>query len=364
MNNEKKTVVYVINNLNPGGAEMGLELLIDSSLFNKVNFNLVVINRSDSDLEKRIIKKINKNIYFLSECTINNKKLIAYSWLLRKILKRIKPDTVISALTQSVLITRLARLTMSYRHITFEHNTQFQNKIAYTLIKYSDFLTDNYWCDSEATKRSLLLRNPNAKNIIVPLFFAKNNFKSKNNFARGNGFSIMSVGRLMLQKNYQQSLHIIKLLRQSNINATLDIFGDGDLKNELENIARKEGIADAVNFRGFVENWQQLAHNYDAYLLSSDFEGLSIATLEAMGVGLPCVVKPVGELANYIAHRQNGMFAQTPKEAALALTEIYEKTALAQSLGENAKYYVNQNHSVSNFTKQIQLAEIEIGVSK
>lgn len=361
MTKQKNTVVYVINSLDPGGAEMGLELLIDNGLFNDVLLNLVVISRSGSDLEKRIAQKIGNNIHFLSEEPISNKKLLTYAFALKKMLRRLKPDVVVSALTQSVLIARFARLTQRFKHITFEHNTEFQNKAAYMLTRRSDFLTDFYWCDSGATERALLARNPKARQMIVPLFFAQTGFAAKSDFVPGPVFRVMSVGRLMAQKNYPQSLQAIKLLRQRGINATLDIFGGGELKDELAAMAAREGISEAIHFRGFVQYWQQEAHQYDAYLLSSGFEGLSIATLEAMGAGLPCVVRQVGELANYIVPRQNGLFAGTADEAARALADIYGDPELAKTLGENARHYVNQNHSEVKFAGQMTLARMEIG---
>lgn len=361
MTKQKNTVVYVINSLDPGGAEMGLELLIDNGLFDNALLNLVVISRSGSDLEKRISDKIGNNIRFLSDLPISNKKLLSYAFALKKVLRQLKPDVVISALTQSVLITRFARLTQRFKHITFEHNTEFQNKAAYILTRRSDFLTNSYWCDSGATERALLARNPQAKKMIVPLFFAQTGFIAKSAWAQSTPFRVMSVGRLMAQKNYQQSIQAIKLLRQSGVDATLDIFGGGELKSELEALAEKEGISDAICFRGFVHSWQQEAHGYDAYLLSSGFEGLSIATLEAMGAGLPCVVRAVGELANYIIPRENGLIAGTAEEAARALADIHANPALAKTLGENARHYVNQNHSEVKFEEQIKIARMEIG---
>lgn len=363
MNSKKNTLVYVINSLEPGGAEMGFELLLDNGLFDNVFLHLVVISRSGSLLEKRIAEKIGDNIHFLSEDPISNKKLFNYAFLIKRYLQKVEPNVVISALTQSVLITRFARLTMRFKHITFEHNTEFQNRAAFFLTKCSDFLSDKFWCDSTATQRSLLVRKDNAKNIIVPLFHAQSSTIAKVSYDSGNLFRIMSVGRLMQQKNYRQSLKVIQLLIESGIEASLDIFGNGEMKSELEEIAKQEGLKEAIRFCGFVQDWQREAHKYDAYLLSSEFEGLSIATLEAMGAGLPCVVRPVGELANYIVPYQNGVFAETPDEAAIVLAKIYRSPELAKQLGENARNYVNENHSEVKFEEQIRLARMEIGMA-
>ncbi|AHF76514.1 Glycosyl transferase group 1 [Sodalis praecaptivus] len=348
-------VVYVINALNPGGAEMGLELLLDNGLFDDTDLHIICLSRSHSDLEERIVNKSKQAVIFLSDTPVNNKKLFYYALKLHKYLQQLKPSVVITSLSQSVLAIRMIKAFHHFQHITFEHNTQFKNRSAWHLLKLTDRLSDRFWCDSVATQKALLARAPGVENQIVPLFYVNDTAAVKNGYVAGEPFRLMAVGRLMAQKNYPLLIQVVKALHEQGVSIALDIFGEGELAAELR--AQAQGLTTVVTFRGFVRDWQSEAHHYDAYILLSDFEGLSIATLEAMSVGLPCIVKPVGELENYIVDRVNGLRVHTREDAVNAVSELLNDADLRMTLGSNAKSYVATHYAENAFQALIEQAK-------
>ncbi|EIV5747573.1 hypothetical protein L9F49_004883, partial [Klebsiella pneumoniae] len=65
-------IVYVINTLDPGGAELGLEKLIKNNLFNEFDLNLIVIQKTNSALYSRLNDNLANKISYLTESKIKN----------------------------------------------------------------------------------------------------------------------------------------------------------------------------------------------------------------------------------------------------------------------------------------------------
>ena len=67
------------------------------------------------------------------------------------------------------------------------------------------------------------------------------------------------------------------------------IYGDGYLKEELEKHIREIGMTDRVKLAGSVHNLEDTIYDSALFVLSSDFEGMPNALLEAMSLGLPVI---------------------------------------------------------------------------
>ncbi|HCQ7804224.1 TPA: hypothetical protein OL839_005464, partial [Klebsiella pneumoniae] len=190
----------------------GLEKLIKNNLFNEFDLNLIVIQKTNSALYSRLNDNLANKISYLTESKIKNIFIPLYAVKLSKLLQKIRPDIVISSLSQSTIITRLLKVLFNYKHISFEHNTNFQNKLAYQIISKTDSLSDYFWCDSIATQKFLLERGvEKIKSKIIPLFYIDHaiTFLEK---TFSPELKIISVGRLTKQKNYAYTLSVLKKL--------------------------------------------------------------------------------------------------------------------------------------------------------
>jgi glycosyltransferase involved in cell wall biosynthesis len=113
--------------------------------------------------------------------------------------------------------------------------------------------------------------------------------------SRGEGFKIISVGRLVPDKNFGT------LIRAAPAGAELEIVGTGFLEDELKRLAR--GSAVRVNFRGHVapEQLPGLYASADVYALISTYEPFGVAVREAAAAGLPIVCSRVAGAAGDVA---------------------------------------------------------------
>ena len=131
-----------------------------------------------------------------------------------------------------------------------------------------------FYCKS-IQKRGVVIPNP-----------IKDNLPIRTNSPQ---HEIVAVGRLMPQKNYHMLLSAFAIVLQRHPEYILRIFGRGKYETELKEKANQLGIADKVIFEGFSLNVHEEIKNSEIYVLSSDFEGLPNALMEAMAMGFPVV---------------------------------------------------------------------------
>jgi glycosyltransferase involved in cell wall biosynthesis len=132
----------------------------------------------------------------------------------------------------------------------------------------------------------------------------------------GDCFAWLAVGRLVPAKNY--ALMLRSFASVQNPNAKLIIAGEGPLRTQLENLARQLDISDRVHFLGPRNDVTELMNAVDAYVMSSDWEGMPMVLLEASASGLPIVATNVGGNAEVVRHGITGLLVPPQQKDALA----------------------------------------------
>ena len=99
---------------------------------------------------------------------------------------------------------------------------------------------------------------------------------------------IIAIGRLSEQKNFSLLLQSFAKVLEST-KARLIIFGEGPLRSDLENLVKELNLQDAVLLPGVVANPYNYLNNADLFVLSSNYEGLPNALVEALACGCPVV---------------------------------------------------------------------------
>jgi glycosyltransferase involved in cell wall biosynthesis len=97
---------------------------------------------------------------------------------------------------------------------------------------------------------------------------------------------IVHVGKFKAQKRHDI---LIKAYALAKIPQKLILVGTGDLLPEVKNLVKELRIENKVIFAGFQKNPYPFIKNADLMVVSSDFEGFSIAILEALALGTPVI---------------------------------------------------------------------------
>ena len=138
---------------------------------------------------------------------------------------------------------------------------------------------------------------------------------------------LIFVGRLDQQKNPLLLLEAFRICRRSHPDLHLMMVGDGGLRSKVEASIQSAGLQGSVNLLG-VRSPAQIAvllRGADCFFMSSAYEGMPIAVLEALATGLPVVTTDVGEIRLVVQDGVNGAISASQSTDALS-------TALLQAL--------------------------------
>ena len=125
----------------------------------------------------------------------------------------------------------------------------------------------------------------NAKRVyIIPNF----SIMPISNLSNCESKRVIAVGRLEWQKGHDRLIRIWKLVSHEHPDWQLDIFGEGELEEEINNSIKKEELR-SVKIHPFTNTISQEYASSSICVLTSRFEGFSLVLLEAMRHGLPCV---------------------------------------------------------------------------
>jgi glycosyltransferase involved in cell wall biosynthesis len=165
---------------------------------------------------------------------------------------------------------------------------------------------------------------------------------------REDAFVVCGAGRLFPQKGFDQLIEALGTPRLRARNVELIIAGEGPSRGTLESLAAAHGLADRVHLLGHREDLPSVFRAADAFVLSSLYEGMSNALMEAMALGLPCVVTPVEGVQELVVHEQCALVveASASEPIAAALGRLLEDPALARRLGAAARDRMARSFSI------------------
>jgi len=120
----------------------------------------------------------------------------------------------------------------------------------------------------------------------------------------------------------------------------LIIYGEGPIEQELKTYTAEKELTEKVIFAGVDENVLQKIRDASMFIITSNFEGLSNALLEAMSIGLPCIStdSPPGGARMIIHNGENGILVPVgdKDELVKAMNKIVSDTEFAESIGKEA----------------------------
>ena len=143
-------------------------------------------------------------------------------------------------------------------------------------------------------------------------------------------------------------LKAFKVVTEAYKDIKLMMIGDGEERENLEQLSRDLGIADDVIFTGYITEPGYYLDLMDIFLLSSLSEGTSVTLLEAMSLAKPCVVTDAGGNPEIIAHEVNGLV--TPNNDAPAFA-----AAIIELLGNENKYLQMSTASLDRFNESFNI---------
>ena len=156
---------------------------------------------------------------------------------------------------------------------------------------------------------------------------------------------IVGAGRLAEQKNFPLLIQAFAKICHKHPAYQLVIYGEGGLRKELDALCQSLHISGSVQLPGRVNDLGERLKKSAMFVLSSDYEGMPNALMEAMALGLPCVSTDCGGggAKFLIRHGENGLLVPQKDVDAMAqaMDKILSDEEFAKKLGGNARALQN-----------------------
>ncbi|MDT0643028.1 glycosyltransferase family 4 protein [Zunongwangia sp. F363] len=200
---------------------------------------------------------------------------------------------------------------------------------------------------------------PKQSTNIVPFFtasYSEKEIQSKEKVFSGV-LNFIFVGSLSEGKEPLKAIKIVQFLRKNGLNVNLRLYGEGILKNEIEDYISTSGSHDYIMLKGFVkkEKLKKIYQDSHFLLLPSRSEGWPKAVAEAMFFGCIPVSTPVSCVPWMLGNENRGILIEPePAAAGQKILDLIKDKEKLKRLSENAK----------NWSRQYTLERFESEISK
>lgn len=297
-----RKIAIIAHGLNNGGAEKVASIL--ANYFDERGYDVLYIavynDKKDYHLNDNIkvtyITARNKNVTY---------RFISRNKQICNILKSYNPKYVISFLTNETLLSVLSGFQVIYslRNDPTRTDTgliyRYMRSYLYERSKHVVFQTNgaqNYFSDTIKKKSSII---PNPLDVDkLPTWDSENHNKS-----------FITACRLNKQKNLPLMIKAFAQFHIEHPDYSLEIYGEGELRDELQRLIDHLWASGYIHLMGRRNDIHQIMSKSFAFVLSSDYEGLSNSMLEALAIGIPCICTdcPPGGAREYITNNENGV---------------------------------------------------------
>lgn len=195
---------------------------------------------------------------------------------------------------------------------------------------------------------------------ITPLGVDTNQYTQINLRESPQHFNIISIGRLTRNKGQQILLDALALLAEKKLPIHLYLIGDGPDRQSLMNSVKELKIDRFVTFKGSLNQIEvkKLLSESDLFVLPSFAEGIPVALMEAMAMGLPCIATMINGIPELITNEENGIlvFPSDVKELEKQINELYHNKNKRIELGKKARERILAKWQLSDNVRK--LAEV------
>ena len=158
----------------------------------------------------------------------------------------------------------------------------------------------------------------------------------KDDYAVKGNFKILHIGRFSEEKNHIGLLTAFQKFHQIHPDSELWLIGDGKLHPAVQEHAKNHGMEASVKFLGLQSDVYGYMHDADVFALTSNYEGMPMTLIEAMGTGLPIVATRVGGIPDMLDDDSALLVPVDMDAVSEAFEKYYCEEALRRTRGQEA----------------------------
>ena len=156
---------------------------------------------------------------------------------------------------------------------------------------------------------------------------------------------ILTVGRLVPQKNHALAVETAKVLRDRGVDFCWYFIGEGSERLNIESLIKKYGLENHVRLLGLRTNPYAYMKRCDVYVQTSTFEGFGLTIAEAKILGKPVVSTNFDVVHDQLKHNHNGLIAEmNPDALADAILRLMKDDGIRKAIISNVEKEVNSTY--------------------
>lgn len=326
-----KKIVFILGSMNRGGAERVISILSKDYAEKGWKVDIILL------LYYEISYELHENVNVLDFTGGKSSRIgrIPF-WVkqIRKYVKKENPDVILSFAARINIISQISTIGIAKRIFVSERNdprcdgrsfiVDIMTKILYPKADGVIFQTNRAASYFKALTNSHIIPNPICVDITREEYDEN---------------KIVFVGRLTKQKNPEMLLKAFSVVSVKYSHCVLEMYGSGELQQSIIELAQKLKIGDRVRMMGNVSNVHECISDACFFVLSSDYEGLSNALLEAMMMGIPCISTNCAGSDEYIENKSNGLLTTvgSVEEMSEAMELYLSNSDIREKCGRNAR---------------------------
>ncbi len=328
----QKKITFFIGSMGHGGAQRVISLLCNELV---KRFEEVEVL---SYYNNPILYQLDERVHYRSVVDDNGTDIFRNIIWMRRYFKK-NSKIVLSFLAPFNMIAIISLFFSNIPIIVADRNDPTKVPVTFWMRKLRDFLycfadhvvvqtkkNQNYFGRIIKRKSSVIYNPIDLKELQGSALKADKNKK------------IVSVARLEKQKNQKMLIRAFKQVLKKHSDYVLVLYGEGPYREELERFIKEEELVGVVQLPGNVPNVLKLERDAEIFVLSSDYEGMPNALLEAMCLGLPCISTRVSGATDLIQDKLNGVLVDISNtdELASKMIEMVESKALREIYAKRA----------------------------
>lgn len=279
--------MFYINAIHEGGAERVMVNL--TKYFSEIGYDTILVTSFKDIWEYPLAPTVQRMT--LEEFEIKHSRLkrnLTRIMKLRELCKKEKPDILISFMAEpnfrAILATRglPIKTLVSVRN---DPNKEYSGILGFLVGKFILPMADGCVFQTKDAQSWFPLKLQ-YKSRIIYNSVKKEFYQVDRTPVLGE---IVTCGRLVEQKNHSLLIRAFAKVLKKYPEATLKIYGNGVLRDQLQAEIIQLGICDKTSLMGNTDDVISVLKTADLFVLSSDYEGMPNALMEAMAAGVPCI---------------------------------------------------------------------------
>lgn len=341
--NKNKNLIFIIPDLDIGGAQRILIFLVNFLIKKKFNIKIILLKKK-KQISFKLSKKVKVKSLNLYKPSLNIFQKIFYNLYriikIREEIKNYNSYKIISFLSTTNVLTLIAAIGLNKKIIVNERNDPSKQQLSVVwkflrliFYRYADKIITNlpHIKNNFFYKKSYFIPNP------IILFSPKEKKINKRKI-------ILTVARLNYQKNIDLLIKSFSKSLAIKKNWRLIIVGKGDDKNRLIKLTNDLNIKKFVNFKGIIEKIDFWYKKTEIFILPSRYEGMPNALIEAMNYKKAIIASDIPGIKYFIKNNVNGILFKVNDEKRLTnnINLLITNKKLRKILGNKAYKDVNR----------------------